>query len=248
MTGDRLSGLDSSFLHLEQGGAHMHVASTMVFDGPAPPYDEFCDHVRSRLHLVPRFRQKLRFVPFGPGPAGLGRRPALQHRLPRPPHGAPLARLRRAAAKRSPRASSPSGSTARSRSGRSGWSTASRATARRSSRKSHHALVDGVSGSRHHDRAVRCAPDPPEPVEKETGCPSPSPRTRSSSPRRWSSGRPVPAEICAACRALVRRPRQVLAAVEEALGAVGALRRRRLCGPGLPVQRRDRPLPAFRLG
>ena len=33
---DRLSGLDSSFLHMERDGAHMHVASTIIFEGPAP--------------------------------------------------------------------------------------------------------------------------------------------------------------------------------------------------------------------
>jgi diacylglycerol O-acyltransferase len=64
---DRLSGLDSSFLHLERDGTHMHVASTTLFEGPAPPYHEFRDHIASRLHLVPRFRQKLRFVPLGQG-------------------------------------------------------------------------------------------------------------------------------------------------------------------------------------
>jgi diacylglycerol O-acyltransferase len=64
---DRLSGLDTSFLHMERAGAHMHVASTMVFEGPAPTHEEFRDHIASRLHLVPRFRQKLRFVPFGQG-------------------------------------------------------------------------------------------------------------------------------------------------------------------------------------
>src|SRR4051795_7986084 len=64
---DRLSGLDSSFLHLERDGTHMHVASTTIFEGPAPPYVEFRDHIASRLHLVPRFRQKLRFVPLGQG-------------------------------------------------------------------------------------------------------------------------------------------------------------------------------------
>jgi diacylglycerol O-acyltransferase / wax synthase len=64
---DRLTGLDSSFLHLERDGTHMHVASTTLFEGPAPPYTEFRDHIESRLHLVPRFRQKLRFVPFGMG-------------------------------------------------------------------------------------------------------------------------------------------------------------------------------------
>ena len=64
---DRLTGLDSSFLHMERDGAHMHVASTAIFEGPAPSQEEFREHIRSRLHLVPRFRQKLRFVPFGQG-------------------------------------------------------------------------------------------------------------------------------------------------------------------------------------
>jgi diacylglycerol O-acyltransferase / wax synthase len=61
---ERLSGLDTSFLHLERSGAHMHVASVSVFDGEAPSHQEFRDHIASRLHLVPRFRQKLRFVPL----------------------------------------------------------------------------------------------------------------------------------------------------------------------------------------
>ena len=67
MSADRLTGLDSSFLHMERAGAHMHVASTIIFEGSAPSHDEFRDHIASRLHLVPRFRQKLRFVPFGQG-------------------------------------------------------------------------------------------------------------------------------------------------------------------------------------
>jgi WS/DGAT/MGAT family acyltransferase len=64
---DRLSGLDTSFLHMERDGAHMHVASTAIFEGPAPTHSEYRDHIASRLHLVPRFRQKLRFVPLGQG-------------------------------------------------------------------------------------------------------------------------------------------------------------------------------------
>ncbi|MEZ5078369.1 MAG: wax ester/triacylglycerol synthase family O-acyltransferase [Solirubrobacterales bacterium] len=64
---ERLSGLDASFLHLERSGAHMHVASTIVFAGSAPSHEEFRDHIASRLHLVPRFRQKLRSVPLGQG-------------------------------------------------------------------------------------------------------------------------------------------------------------------------------------
>jgi WS/DGAT/MGAT family acyltransferase len=67
MATDRLTGLDSSFLHLERGPAHMHVASTSIFEGPPPDYIELRAHINSRLHLVPRFRQKLRFVPLGQG-------------------------------------------------------------------------------------------------------------------------------------------------------------------------------------
>jgi WS/DGAT/MGAT family acyltransferase len=64
---DRLSGLDTSFLHMERAGAHMHVASTSIFEGEPPTHEEFRNHIASRLHLVPRFRQKLRFVPLDQG-------------------------------------------------------------------------------------------------------------------------------------------------------------------------------------
>jgi diacylglycerol O-acyltransferase / wax synthase len=61
---DRLSGLDASFLSLETGGAHMHVGSVLVLDGPAPPYDELAAQIERRLHLVPRYRQKLAYPPL----------------------------------------------------------------------------------------------------------------------------------------------------------------------------------------
>ncbi|MDQ3676470.1 MAG: wax ester/triacylglycerol synthase family O-acyltransferase, partial [Actinomycetota bacterium] len=63
----RLSALDASFLHLEKAGARMHVASVTIFEGPTPPYDELREHVESRLHLVPRFRQRLAEVPLDQG-------------------------------------------------------------------------------------------------------------------------------------------------------------------------------------
>jgi diacylglycerol O-acyltransferase / wax synthase len=67
MTGDRLSALDASFLHLEDASAHMHVASVLLFDGDPPSYDELLAAIQSRLHLVPRYRQRLAMVPFGQG-------------------------------------------------------------------------------------------------------------------------------------------------------------------------------------
>src|SRR5881275_2938641 len=66
-TGDRLTGLDASFLHLESDAAHMHVAGVMLFAGSPPDRDELVEAISSRLHLVPRYRQKLAFVPFGQG-------------------------------------------------------------------------------------------------------------------------------------------------------------------------------------
>ena len=61
---DRLTGLDASFLALEDAGAHMHVGSCMLFEGEAPDYDDFVAQLETRLHLVPRYRQKLAFPPL----------------------------------------------------------------------------------------------------------------------------------------------------------------------------------------
>jgi diacylglycerol O-acyltransferase / wax synthase len=61
---DRLTGLDASFLALEEGGAHMHVGSVMLFDGAAPAYDDFVAELERRLALVPRYRQKLALPPL----------------------------------------------------------------------------------------------------------------------------------------------------------------------------------------
>jgi WS/DGAT/MGAT family acyltransferase len=62
---ERLTGLDASFLALERGGAHMHVGSVLVLDGPAPEYDDLVEAIAGRLHLVPRYRRRLAFPPFG---------------------------------------------------------------------------------------------------------------------------------------------------------------------------------------
>ena len=61
---DRLTGLDASFLALEKNGAHMHVGSVLVFEGDPPPYEDLLAQIEGRLHLVPRYRQKLAFPPL----------------------------------------------------------------------------------------------------------------------------------------------------------------------------------------
>jgi diacylglycerol O-acyltransferase / wax synthase len=64
---DRLSAIDASFLTNESSSAHMHLGGILIFEGPPPGYEDFLAHVESRLHLVPRFRQKLAFPPVETG-------------------------------------------------------------------------------------------------------------------------------------------------------------------------------------
>jgi WS/DGAT/MGAT family acyltransferase len=66
----RLSGLDQSFLHFETSEAYMHVALTAIFDsGSLSNPDGGIDfasirsHIASRLHLIPRYRQRLHYSP-----------------------------------------------------------------------------------------------------------------------------------------------------------------------------------------
>src|ERR671919_671445 len=64
---DRLTSIDASFLTNEGPSSHMHVGGVLIFEGPPPSYEDFLAHVESRLHLVPRFRQKLAFPPVETG-------------------------------------------------------------------------------------------------------------------------------------------------------------------------------------
>src|SRR6201982_1920104 len=64
---DRLTSTDASFLHQEGTASHMPLGAVRVFEGPPPAFDDFLDHVRGRLHLVPRYRQKLATPPLETG-------------------------------------------------------------------------------------------------------------------------------------------------------------------------------------
>ncbi len=61
---ERLSALDAEFLHLEDGAVHMHIAGACVFNGPTPSMSEIEALIASKLHLIPRYRQRVRSVPF----------------------------------------------------------------------------------------------------------------------------------------------------------------------------------------
>jgi diacylglycerol O-acyltransferase len=64
---DRLTAVDASFLAQEKQASHMHVGALVIFDGPPPARDEFCAHLGARLRRVPRYRQKLAFPPLEAG-------------------------------------------------------------------------------------------------------------------------------------------------------------------------------------
>ena len=64
---DRLSPLDQTFLLLERDGQPMHIGGLMVFEGPAPKYEDLCAHLDSRLDQVPRYRQRIQSVPLNLG-------------------------------------------------------------------------------------------------------------------------------------------------------------------------------------
>ena len=65
---ERLTGLDASFLYFETPAMHLHVCAAVVLDKSTVPggysFDKIKDKVRSRLHLVPPFRRRLRSVPL----------------------------------------------------------------------------------------------------------------------------------------------------------------------------------------
>ena len=61
---DRMSPLDASFLHIEDGVSHMHIASVGIFQGPEPSFVELQSMIERKLSLVPRYRCVIRHVPL----------------------------------------------------------------------------------------------------------------------------------------------------------------------------------------
>ena len=90
---DHMSPLDSMFLHVEDGITHMHIGSCSVFEGPAPGYDEIVALDREQAAADPPLPAEGALRAGRAGPPGVGRRPALQPRVPRPPHRAATARV-----------------------------------------------------------------------------------------------------------------------------------------------------------
>ena len=67
---DRMTALDAAFLEAEdeEPGVSLAIASIAVFEGPAPSTEEFAAVLAGRLPLIPRYRQKVRELPWDVGP------------------------------------------------------------------------------------------------------------------------------------------------------------------------------------
>ncbi len=220
---DRLTGLDSSFLHLERDAAHMHVAACMVFHGRAPDYDDLRREILARLHLVPRYRQRLAFVPLAQG------RPVwvddphfnisyhVRHTaLPRPGGEAQLKRLAGRVFSQALDRSRPLWEL---------WLVEGLADDRFAVlSKTHHALVDGISGV---DIATVLFDTSPEPMPvappEHEWVPRPLPTDAQLLADAVLERATMPTEIARGVRATLRRPRQVARRLGETLVGVGAM-------------------------
>jgi diacylglycerol O-acyltransferase / wax synthase len=219
---DRLTALDSTFLHLEDhSSAHMHVASVMVFEGEAPTLQELVEHVQGRLHLVPRYRQRLAHVPFGQG------RPLWVD----DPHFNPYYHIRHSALPR------PADDTAlkqlagrlfsqrldRSKPLWEIWLVQSMSGGRFALiAKTHHALVDGISGVDITTVLFDTAAEPVPTAPPSTWSAKPLPGQAKLLGEALMERTTVPAEMARGARALFRAPRRAASQLKDGLASIGA--------------------------
>jgi diacylglycerol O-acyltransferase len=248
MANDRLTGLDTSFLHLEDDSAHMHVAAVMTFEGAPPEHEDVVEGIRSRLHLVPRYRQRLAFVPLGQGRPRWVDDPHfnlnyhVRHTaLPEPGTEDQLKRLAgRVFSQRLDR-DKPLWEmwVVEGLDGGDRFAVLS---------KTHHALVDGVSGidimSILFD--TKPQPDAPPPAEEKRWLPAPTPSRAQLLAEALFERATVPAEIARGARALVRGPRRIAGAALGSAAGVGSMVRAGLSpAPKTPYNERIGPHRRF---
>jgi diacylglycerol O-acyltransferase len=243
---DRLTGLDASFLHLERDAVHMHVAGCMIFEGQAPTYDELVEQIVSRLHLVPRYRQRLAFVPFGQGRPVWVDDPHFNVRfhvrhtaLPSPGGEAQLRRLTGRVFSQALDRSRPLWEI---------WLVEGFAEDRFALlSKTHHALVDGVSGV---DIATVLFDTSPEPMPvappDHEWVPRPLPSGAELLADALLERATVPTEMIRGARAALRGPRHVAGQMLGALGGLTAVARAGLApAPPTPLNVRIGPHRRF---
>jgi len=97
--GDRMTALDAAFFNLERTGQLLHVGSVSVTERPLD-FERLVSDVASRLHLIPRYTQRVVPVPLGlahptwePAPRFDVRQHVVRHQLRPPGDVGQLARL-----------------------------------------------------------------------------------------------------------------------------------------------------------
>jgi WS/DGAT/MGAT family acyltransferase len=218
---ERLAALDRFFLDVERNNTHMHVAGAMLFEaGPLRTADGGIDinrirrYVEARLHLIPRYRQRLAYIPLENHPVWVDDdRMNIQYHvrhtsLPRPGSRRQLKRL-----------------TARIMSqqldrGKPLWELwvveGLRTDHFAIITKTHHCMVDGISGV--DLMTVLLSPTPQEHAEPAPAWhPQPAPSgyelVRDEVWRRVT----MPLDVVGFTRHLAARPRQVCARVAESV-------------------------------
>jgi diacylglycerol O-acyltransferase / wax synthase len=223
MPSDRLTALDTSFLHLEDGEAHMHVASVMLFEGPPPAYDEMLEALENRLHLVPRYRQRLAFVPLGQGRPKWVDDPHLNLRyhlrstaLPSPGSERQLKDLAGRVFSQQLDRDKPLWEI---------WMVEGLEDDRFAIlSKTHHALVDGISGVDIISVLFDTTPDPAAPTAPgDRWLPRPIPSRAQLLAEALLERGTIPAEITRSVRAVFRGPRRIAGGVRDAAVGVGAM-------------------------
>ena len=251
MANDRLTGLDASFLHLEDDSSHMHVAAVMTFDGSPPEHEVMVEGISSRLHLVPRYRQKLAFVPLGQGRPRWVDDPHfnlhyhVRHTaLPEPGSEEQLQNL--------------AGRVFSQRLDRDKplweiWVVEGLQGGDRFAllSKTHHALVDGVSGIDIISVLFDTKPQPELPApdadaQAKRWLPAPQPSRAQLLAEALYERVTVPAEVVRGVRALLRGPRRVANAAAGSLAGVAAMARTGLSpAPKTPYNARIGPHRRF---
>jgi WS/DGAT/MGAT family acyltransferase len=212
----------------------MHVASTTVFEGPPPSYEEFVAHLRSRLHLVPRFRQKLAFVPYGQGRPVWVDDPHLnlgyhvRHTaLPKPGSDEQLRNFAARAFSQALDRHKPLWEM---------WLVDGLEGDRFAIvGKSHHCLVDGVSGMDITTVLYDADPEPEPGDPPPEWLARPEPNGLQLLADALAERATQPAELVRGFRALLRRPRQAIEAAIGAIEATGAFAGRGLAAPDSPL-------------
>jgi WS/DGAT/MGAT family acyltransferase len=201
----------------------MHVAGVMLFEGPPPPYDELLATFEQRLPLVPRYRQRLAFVPLGQGRPRWVDDPHLNLRyhvrstaLPSPGTERQLQDLAGRVFSQQLDRDKPLWEV---------WLVEGLEGDRFAMlSKTHHALVDGISGVDIISVLFDTSPEPAVPTAPgDRWLPRPLPSRAQLLAEALLERATIPSEVARSVRRVFRGPRRVLGAARDAAVGVGAM-------------------------